>query len=171
MTQIVLSVTQVVTVAKGAHAGGRGSEVVTLLVTCSGWHFRALAFQAFVMPTTACSSLWCSHALLVPPGEPMPVPKGEGAAVTAGTVNCEGSLTVRAERSGNDTAIADIVRMVEVAQARTAPVQRLADAVAGRFAYAVMGLAAGTFGFWASIGTRLFPQVSCLTVTGKRTIM
>ncbi len=94
----------------------------------------------------------------------MPVPKGEGAAVTAGTVNCEGSLTVRAERSGNDTAIADIVRMVEVAQARTAPVQRLADAVAGRFAYAVMGLAAGTFGFWASIGTRLFPQVSCRSV-------
>ena len=66
---------------------------------------------------------------------------------------------MRAERSGNQTAIADILRLVETAQARTAPVQRLADAVAGKFAYAVMGVSAATFAFWATVGTRLFPQV------------
>ena len=66
---------------------------------------------------------------------------------------------VRAVRSGNQTAIADILRLVETAQARTAPVQRLADAVAGRFAYAVMGVSAATFAFWATVGTRVFPQV------------
>ncbi|KAL0050296.1 hypothetical protein WJX82_008307 [Trebouxia sp. C0006] len=92
-------------------------------------------------------------------GEPMPVSKLEEASVTAGTVNCDGKLTVRALRSGNATAIADILRLVETAQARTAPVQRLADAVAGRFAYAVMGVSAATFAFWATLGTRIFPQV------------
>ena len=66
---------------------------------------------------------------------------------------------MRALRSGNATAIADILRLVETAQARTAPVQRLADAVAGRFAYAVMGVSAATFAFWATVGTRIFPQV------------
>jgi len=70
-----------------------------------------------------------------------------------------GMLQVRALRSGNATAIADILRLVETAQARTAPVQRLADAVAGRFAYAVMGVSAATFAFWATLGTRIFPQV------------
>jgi P-type Cu+ transporter len=77
----------------------------------------------------------------------------------AGTVNCDGSLVVEALRSGTDTAIADVIRLVETAQARTAPVQRLADAVAGRFAYAVMGISAATFTFWATAGTKLFPQV------------
>lgn len=67
-------------------------------------------------------------------------------------------MQVRALRSGNATAIADILRLVETAQARTAPVQRLADAVAGKFAYAVMGASAATFAFWATVGTRIFPQ-------------
>lgn len=72
---------------------------------------------------------------------------------------------IRAVRSGNQTAIADILRLVETAQARTAPVQRLADAVAGKFAYAVMGVSAATFAFWATLGTRLFPQVTPLFST------
>lgn len=49
--------------------------------------------------------------------------------MTAGTVNCDGAMRVRAERAGGDTAMADIVRAVEAAQARAAPVQRLADQV------------------------------------------
>eukprot|EP00208_Stichococcus_sp_RCC1054_P001455 CAMPEP_0206141838 /NCGR_PEP_ID=MMETSP1473-20131121/14353_1 /ASSEMBLY_ACC=CAM_ASM_001109 /TAXON_ID=1461547 /ORGANISM="Stichococcus sp, Strain RCC1054" /LENGTH=960 /DNA_ID=CAMNT_0053536563 /DNA_START=260 /DNA_END=3142 /DNA_ORIENTATION=+ len=92
-------------------------------------------------------------------GEPMPVDKSEGDNVTAGTVNCEGALTVRAERAGSDTAMADIVRAVEAAQARQAPMQRLADQVAGRFAYGVMGASAVTFLFWSTLGIRMFPQV------------
>ncbi len=75
------------------------------------------------------------------------------------TMISHGISQVRALRSGNATAIADILRLVETAQARTAPVQRLADAVAGRFAYAVMGVSAATFAFWATLGTRIFPQV------------
>lgn len=68
-------------------------------------------------------------------------------------------ITVRSEASGGETAIADIVRAVEGAQARTAPVQRTADAVAGKFAFAVMGLSAATFAFWATAGLKLFPHV------------
>ncbi|GIL67851.1 hypothetical protein Vafri_21137 [Volvox africanus] len=99
-------------------------------------------------------------------GEPLPLTKAQGDKVTAGTVNCDGALTVRAEHSGQQTVIADIVRMVEVAQARTAPIQRLADTVAGKFAYGVMGLSAATFAFWATVGTRVFPQVLAASAAG-----
>ena len=74
-------------------------------------------------------------------------------------MNCEGRITVRAERCGGATAVADIVRAVEAAQARAAPVQRLADIVAGRFAVGVLALSAATFGFWALAAPRLMPQV------------
>ena len=60
-------------------------------------------------------------------GEPIPNPKTAGDAVSAGTVNCDGALTVRVVNSGNETQVANIVRMVEAAQQREAPVQRLAD--------------------------------------------
>ncbi|PSC75437.1 copper-transporting ATPase chloroplastic [Micractinium conductrix] len=92
-------------------------------------------------------------------GEPLPVTKAQGDKVTAGTVNYDGQLSVQATHSGGDTAVADIVRMVEAAQSRTAPVQRFADVVAGKFTYGVMGIAAAAFAFWAGPGTRIFPQV------------
>ena len=95
----------------------------------------------------------------IPRSNPWLPPPSSGSKVTAGTVNCDGQVTVRAEHSGQQTVIADIVRMVEMAQARTAPIQRTADAVAGRFAYGVMALSAVTFAFWALVGTRAFPQV------------
>lgn len=57
------------------------------------------------------------------------------------------------------------VRLVEEAQARTAPVQRLADKVSGVFAYGVIGASLATFAFWAMIGTRVFPQVLAGVVT------
>ena len=82
-----------------------------------------------------------------------------GEQVTAGTVNCDGHITVRSERAGDATVMADILRLVDAAQSRSAPMQRLADAVAGRFTYAMMGLSAATFAFWSSIGVRMFPQV------------
>jgi Cu+-exporting ATPase len=92
-------------------------------------------------------------------GESLPVTKGEGDSVTAGTVNYDGRLVVKATASGGDTAVADIVRLVEAAQARAAPIQRLADTVAGKFTYGVMAAAAATFTFWATVGPRLFPNV------------
>lgn len=48
-------------------------------------------------------------------------------------------------------------------QARTAPIQRVADAVSGKFAYGVMAAAAATFAFWSTAGTRMFPQVCAAT--------
>uniref|UniRef100_A0A061RM52 Cu2+-exporting ATPase n=1 Tax=Tetraselmis sp. GSL018 TaxID=582737 RepID=A0A061RM52_9CHLO len=91
-------------------------------------------------------------------GEPLPVKKSKGSEVMAGTVNVDGTLTVLTKASGSETAIADVVRLVEAAQARTAPVQRLADRVSGVFAYGVMGASLATFAFWATVGTRIFPQ-------------
>ena len=81
-----------------------------------------------------------------------------GSSVAAGAVNCEGRIVVRAERCGAATALADIVHAVEAAQARAAPVQRLADRVAGGFAVGVLALSSATFAFWAAAGPRLFPQ-------------
>ncbi|KAH7652769.1 Cu(2+)-exporting ATPase protein [Dioscorea alata] len=62
-------------------------------------------------------------------GEPMPVTKLPGASVTAGSINLNGTLTVEVRRPGGETAMGDIVRLVEEAQTREAPVQRLADKV------------------------------------------
>jgi len=68
-------------------------------------------------------------------------------------------VVVEAKRPGGDAVLSDIVRMVEDAQAREAPVQRIADQVSGKFCYGVMGLAAATFGFWSTVGPALFPAV------------
>ena len=64
-------------------------------------------------------------------GEPIPVEKDAGSRVTGGTINGTGSLLIRAERVGGDTLLAQIVRMVGEAQRTRAPIQRLADTVAG----------------------------------------
>ena len=85
-------------------------------------------------------------------GESNPVEVGPGDEVTGATVNAGGRLVVRAERVGADTALAQIARLVEDAQARQAPVQRLADRVAAVFVPLVLLLAAGTLGFWLGAG-------------------
>jgi Cu+-exporting ATPase len=71
-------------------------------------------------------------------GESMPVEKAVGDPVTGGTINKTGSFTMTAERVGNDTVLAQIVRMVSQAQRSRAPIQRLADRVAGWFVPAVL---------------------------------
>ena len=83
-----------------------------------------------------------------------------GSEVTAGTVNIEGRLRVKVCKSGSATTMADILRLVEGAQGRAAPVQRLADTVAGKFAVGVMGCSLATLGFWTLAGPAVFPQVS-----------
>ena len=85
-------------------------------------------------------------------GESMPVEKREGDRVTGATVNGNGSFVFRAERVGKDTLLAQIVRMVADAQRSRAPIQRLADAVAGWFVPAVVSTAALTFVVWALAG-------------------
>jgi len=85
-------------------------------------------------------------------GEPMAVEKRAGDRLTGGTVNGTGGLLMRAERVGAETLLAQIVRMVSEAQRSRAPVQRLADAVAGYFVPAVVAVALLTFGAWSLFG-------------------
>ncbi|HTM07109.1 MAG TPA: heavy metal translocating P-type ATPase [Verrucomicrobiae bacterium] len=85
-------------------------------------------------------------------GEPIPVEKTKGTRVTGGTVNGSGSFVMRAERVGGDTLLAQIVRMVSEAQRSRAPIQKLADVVAGYFVPAVVLVAVVTFIIWATVG-------------------
>jgi len=79
-------------------------------------------------------------------GEPMPVEKSAGDKVTGGTLNSSGSFVMEAERVGAETMLAHIVKLVSEAQRSRAPMQRLADKVAGYFVPAVIGAAA--LAFW-----------------------
>jgi P-type Cu2+ transporter len=92
-------------------------------------------------------------------GESLPVEKSMGDRVMAGTLNQSNAVVMQATRTGSETALAQIIQCVEAAQARKAPIQRLADQVSGYFAYGVMAIATLTFLFWALIGTQLWPEV------------
>jgi Cu+-exporting ATPase len=85
-------------------------------------------------------------------GESIPVEKTAGARLIGATVNGNGSLVMRAERVGSETMLAQIVQMVSQAQRTRAPIQRLADKVAGWFVPAVMAIALVTFIVWVSFG-------------------
>ena len=85
-------------------------------------------------------------------GESMPVTKEVGAKVIAGTLNQSGGFVMRAEKVGRDTLLSQIVQMVAQAQRSRAPIQRLADQVAGWFVPAVIVVAVVAFGAWALFG-------------------
>jgi P-type Cu+ transporter len=85
-------------------------------------------------------------------GEPIPVEKEQGSRVTGATINGTGSFLMRAERVGSDTLLAQIVRMVSEAQRTRAPIQRLADQVAGWFVPAVIVVAILAFAGWSLWG-------------------
>ncbi|WP_421697996.1 heavy metal translocating P-type ATPase [Ancylobacter sp.] len=85
-------------------------------------------------------------------GESLPVSKGEGDAVIGGTLNRSGGLVITAERIGRDTLLARIVQMVAQAQRSRAPIQRLADQVAGWFVPLVVACALLAFAAWALFG-------------------
>lgn len=89
-------------------------------------------------------------------GESLPVEKHAGDNVIGGTMNKTGAFRFEATRVGKDTALAQIVKLVEDAQASKAPIQKLADMVAGRFILAVHLLAVAVFLFWFFIGYNLF---------------
>lgn len=81
-------------------------------------------------------------------GEPLPVHKEPGAKVFAGTINQKGSFRFRAEKVGAATMLAQIIRMVQEAQGSKAPVQKLADKIAGIFVPAIIGIALLSFVLW-----------------------
>ncbi len=85
-------------------------------------------------------------------GEPIPVKKQAGDKVIGATVNGKGSMIIRAERVGSDTLLARIVQMVAEAQRSRAPIQNLADMVAGYFVPAVISIALIAFGVWYVFG-------------------
>ncbi len=85
-------------------------------------------------------------------GEPIPAEKASGSKVTGGTVNGTGSFVMVAERVGNETLLAQIVRLVGEAQRSRAPIQRLADQISAWFVPIVILVAIVTFIVWAAIG-------------------
>ncbi|MGF1479764.1 MAG: heavy metal translocating P-type ATPase [Cyanophyceae cyanobacterium] len=99
-------------------------------------------------------------------GESIPAVKVPGDPVVAGTINQSGAIALEITRIGNDTTLAKIIASVEEAQTRKAPVQQLADTVAGYFAYGVMAVATVTFLFWYFAGTRIWSEVSLVAAMG-----
>ncbi len=91
-------------------------------------------------------------------GESLPVDKGPGAEVVGGTINKHGLLKLEATRVGSQTALAQIIRLVEEAQGSKAPIQRLADRVSAVFVPAVIALAVTTFLAWLVVGSVGFTQ-------------
>jgi Cu+-exporting ATPase len=89
-------------------------------------------------------------------GESLPVEKQLGHVVMGGTLNKTGTFRFRTTKVGGETALAQIIRLVEEAQASKAPIQKLADWVAGHFILGVHGLALAVFVFWFFLGYRLF---------------
>src|SRR5918992_412799 len=85
-------------------------------------------------------------------GESIPVTKREGDEVIGATMNTSGSFRFRATKVGEETALYQIMRMVEEAQGSKAPIQRLADRISGVFVPAVIGVAAVTFLVWLLLG-------------------
>ena len=85
-------------------------------------------------------------------GEPLPVEKRPGDTVIGATVNRTGAFTFRVSRTGRSTTLAQIVRLVREAQGRKAPIQRLADTVAGIFVPTVLLIAIATFVLWFDFG-------------------
>jgi len=101
-------------------------------------------------------------------GESLPVTKGPGSRITGGAINAEGLLVVRTTAVGAETALARIVRLVESAQARKAPIQQLVDRVSAVFVPVVVVAALATFvGWWAwngDISTALLHAVAVLVI-------
>ncbi|MBN3908193.1 MAG: copper-translocating P-type ATPase [Nostoc sp. NMS1] len=101
-------------------------------------------------------------------GEAVAVIKQPGDAVTGGTLNQSGAIAIQTTRTGSDTTLAQIVALVEAAQTRKAPVQKLADTVAGYFTYGVLTASLLTFVFWYFFGTHIWTDI---TMSGEMEMM
>ncbi|KAJ2871870.1 Cu(2+)-transporting P-type ATPase, partial [Coemansia asiatica] len=102
-------------------------------------------------------------------GEALPVNKGPGSAVVAGTVNGTGSFTMQATKVGADTTVAQIVKLVEAAQTAKAPIQAYADKVAQYFAPAVLLLSLITFIGWTTIAYSSLPKPAMFVDEAEQT--
>ena len=92
-------------------------------------------------------------------GEPLPVDKQPGDIVVGGTINGEGMLRFEATRVGKETALAQIIKLVQEAQGSKAPIQALADRISGVFVPTVIGIALVTFGLWWLVTGEFVPAM------------
>ena len=100
-------------------------------------------------------------------GEPLPVMKRAGDSLIGATINSQGSLVMQAQKVGGETMLAQIVQMVAQAQRSKAPMQRLADVIAGYFVVVVMGISALTFlgwGLWGPEPSWVFGLINAVAV-------
>jgi Cu2+-exporting ATPase len=93
-------------------------------------------------------------------GESIPVRKHVGDAISAGTLNQSGAITLQVTHTGAETTLGQMIQLVETAQTRKAPIQGLADVLAGYFTYGVLVCAGLTFGFWYFVGVPLWPEMA-----------
>lgn len=98
-------------------------------------------------------------------GESLPVKKEPGSEVIGGTINKNNLFTFKASKIGKDTVLAQIIKIVEEAQGKKAPIQRLADAVSGYFVPAVIIISVITFIYWYFLGTNFDAQTSIINMT------
>ncbi|HKJ94521.1 MAG TPA: heavy metal translocating P-type ATPase [Gammaproteobacteria bacterium] len=110
---------------------------------------------------------WVDESMIS--GEPVPVARTAGDEVVGGTLNQNGSLTVRVTRVGAQTVLSQIIRMVEQAQAEKPPIQLMADRIAGVFVPAVLVAAVTTFAVWLAVGPD--PALSYAFVAGVSVLL
>ncbi len=99
-------------------------------------------------------------------GEPLPLNATPGTELSSGSLNLEATLIFEVKRVGSQSALARIIGLIEEAQARKAPIQGLADRVAGKFCYGVVLLSISTFFFWWKVGSRIWPEVLNVSAPG-----
>lgn len=128
-----------------------GEEDVPLEAVKAGDRLRVRPGEAAPVDGTVAERRFSVDESMIT-GEPVPVEKTSGDAVTGGTLNKAGSFVMTAEAVGSDTVLSRIVSMVAQAQRSRAPIQALADRVAGYFLPTVIGIAALAFVLWLAFG-------------------
>ncbi|MEO1299751.1 MAG: heavy metal translocating P-type ATPase, partial [Cyanobacteria bacterium J06636_16] len=134
-----------------------GVEIPASLVQVGEW-LRVLPGETFPADgVVEAGNTTVDESMLT--GESLPVAKQPGDSVVAGTVNQTGAIAIKVTDTGRDTVLSQMIRLVETAQTRKAPIQRLADILSGYFTYGVLALATTTFAFWYCWGLARWPEV------------
>lgn len=132
------------------HHGGHQMEMPIAKVTVGDTLLVKPGEKIAVDGTVSQGSSFVDESMIS--GEPIPVEKKRGDKLLAGTINQKGSIQFIAEKIGSDTMLAQIIKMVQQAQASKAPVQKLVDKIAGIFVPIVIIIAIASFGAWVLLG-------------------